>query len=262
MRKNLMHKNAYLLEPVTQTGATVPVNSSYDYYKMSGGTTITALTTGFIGKQVCVELLTTTTLTHSATLVLPDAADFEGGVGDVLRFAQTSSTVWTCISNNSLGGSATKVGSLVLTDGQMIFPATQDKSSDANTLDDYEEGYFLPSIVCSTSGDYGCHPNYPWTYTKVGNSVSLYGTIMIYSAHSPNGQIRISLPFPNAITDCTGICTLIGSGTPNTGNIRAYVDGSFMNIERINASGIYHYLDNTDVDTNWYFAVNLKYKIT
>ena len=56
------------------------------------------------------------------------------------------------------------------------FPAAQSASTNANTLDDYEEGTWTPSQgagltvvgAFSSSG----------TYTKIGNLVSLYGTVI------------------------------------------------------------------------------------
>lgn len=55
--------------------------------------------------------------------------------------------------------------------GQIKFPATQNASSDANTLDDYEEGTFTPAFAAS-----GCTFNYAadgqvGTYTKIGRLV-------------------------------------------------------------------------------------------
>lgn len=57
-------------------------------------------------------------------------------------------------------------GSLTAGGGQYAFPATQNSSSDANTLDDYEEGTWTPSdasgAALSLSSVYGA-------YTKIGN---------------------------------------------------------------------------------------------
>jgi hypothetical protein len=53
--------------------------------------------------------------------------------------------------------------------GQIKFPATQNASSNANTLDDYEEGTWTPTAnnVTVNSGS----PTYSGVYTKVGNIV-------------------------------------------------------------------------------------------
>jgi hypothetical protein len=52
--------------------------------------------------------------------------------------------------------------------GQMKFPATQNPSSDANTLDDYEEGTFTGTLT-GVSGSVTVTVR----YTKIGNKVQL-----------------------------------------------------------------------------------------
>lgn len=63
-------------------------------------------------------------------------------------------------------------GALSFPTGQIQFPATQNPSSNANTLDDYEEGTFTPSLSFATPGDlaitYGSRGG---TYTKIGRAV-------------------------------------------------------------------------------------------
>lgn len=51
------------------------------------------------------------------------------------------------------------------------FPATQSASSDANTLDDYEEGTWTPTIVASSSNPTVTYGVQRGVYTKVGNIV-------------------------------------------------------------------------------------------
>ena len=82
----------------------------------------------------------------------------------------------------------------------ITFPATQSASSDANTLDDYEEGTWTPTFITSgtqissityLSGTYGA-------YTKVGRMVSVIFEIDVASLTlgSASGDLRISgLPF-------------------------------------------------------------------
>jgi len=54
------------------------------------------------------------------------------------------------------------------------FPATQSASSDANTLDDYEEGTWTPVIADAASGgNTGTFNNIGATYTKIGRQVTL-----------------------------------------------------------------------------------------
>lgn len=66
----------------------------------------------------------------------------------------------------------TDLGAICLAEGQLIFPATQNASSNANTFDDYEKGEFTPALA-DNSLDGACE-NQVYTaqighYTKIGN---------------------------------------------------------------------------------------------
>ena len=79
--------------------------------------------------------------------------------------------------------------------GQIQFPATQNASSNANTLDDYEEGTWTPTpggglTIVGT-------PTYTCTYTKIGRYVFLEGIIhSTTSLACAAGQQFISAGFP------------------------------------------------------------------
>jgi hypothetical protein len=91
----------------------------------------------------------------------------------------------------------------------ITFPATKSPSSDANTLDDYEEGTFTPSwsatgVTFSYDGNYR-HGR----YTKIGNTV--YFSVYISTSSAPTGTtsntVRISgLPFTAGNTDNANAC--------------------------------------------------------
>ena len=49
----------------------------------------------------------------------------------------------------------------------ITFPATQSASTDANTLDDYEEGDYTPTIIDGITGV--SYSTQTGRYTKVGN---------------------------------------------------------------------------------------------
>jgi len=83
----------------------------------------------------------------------------------------------------------------------ITFPATQSASTDANTLDDYEEGTFTPTL--GTSGGTTGSPTYTnqnGRYTKIGKFV----TVQVYLSFSKNtlsgGYIAYinGLPFTSA----------------------------------------------------------------
>lgn len=86
--------------------------------------------------------------------------------------------------------------------GRIKFPATQNPSTDVNTLDDYEEGTFEPTIFGTNSAGVATYVTRVGVYTKIGNVVN-FAINLEWSAHSGTGGFRISgLPF--ALKTLTG----------------------------------------------------------
>jgi hypothetical protein len=81
-----------------------------------------------------------------------------------------STTLTTPIVSTTMGvGGATPAAS----GSGITFPATQSASSDANTLDDYEEGTWTPVITAQT-GSLTAYTS-SGIYTKVGRTVYING---------------------------------------------------------------------------------------
>jgi len=84
------------------------------------------------------------------------------------------------------------------TAGQIQFPATQNASANANTLDDYEEGTWTPTITGSGGSAQTSYLAQTGNYTKIGRSVnaSFYCRSSGASLSGPTGIAFISgLPF-------------------------------------------------------------------
>lgn len=101
---------------------------------------------------------------------------------------------------------------LVTTAGQVKFPATQNASSDANTLDDYEEGTWTPAFTAS-----GCTFAYTTQegyYTKIGKLVTLQGQIVLSTGNTlASADLKLSgLPFAAA---AAGPAYVGGGTVPN-----------------------------------------------
>jgi hypothetical protein len=88
----------------------------------------------------------------------------------------------------------------------ITFPATQSASSDANTLDDYEEGTWTPTVV-SGGGSITSYTS-TGTYTKIGNIVTVGYIFQITNGGTATGSVSITnLPFQvasNSNLDYTG----------------------------------------------------------
>jgi hypothetical protein len=78
------------------------------------------------------------------------------------------------------------------------FPATQSAQSDANTLDDYEQGTFTPTAFGQTTAGTTTYTSQVGKYTKIGNVV--IATIRLtYNALTGTGNFRIGgLPFASS----------------------------------------------------------------
>jgi hypothetical protein len=99
------------------------------------------------------------------------------------------------IATPTFTGQAT-IPTINLTGGQITFPATQSASSDANTLDDYEEGTFTPTFANGTF-TYTRQQGY---YTKIGRLVTV-NFVIIWSAKSGTGGINLAgFPFTSIST--------------------------------------------------------------
>jgi hypothetical protein len=89
-------------------------------------------------------------------------------------------------------------GALQLSSG-INFPATQVASSDANTLDDYEEGTFTPTVVGSSTVGSATYATQIGRYVKIGRQVTAW-VHLEWSGGTGTGNLRFGgLPF-NIVT--------------------------------------------------------------
>ena len=104
----------------------------------------------------------------------------------------TSPTLTTPIVTTTIGvGNATPSAS----GSGITFPAVQSASTNVNTLDDYEEGTFTPTIYGLTTPGTTTYAAQAGYYTKIGNLVVVEITLS-YSAITGTGRMEIGgLPF-------------------------------------------------------------------
>lgn len=87
------------------------------------------------------------------------------------------------------------MGELINLNPGVDFPADAAPSSNPNTLDDYEEGIWLPRLEGSTTAGTGTYVAQQGVYTKIGNRVFL-NAFVEWTAHTGTGNMRIAgLPF-------------------------------------------------------------------
>jgi hypothetical protein len=123
-----------------------------------------------------------------------------GSATNVAMVLDTAGTVkaYSTISVGNVTPSSSGAG--------ITFPATQSASSDANTLDDYEEGTWTPSLFdAETGGNAATMTTQDGQYTKVGNVVTLYCRIAWSSKGSMTaGNYIVIRGFPFTVKSNTG----------------------------------------------------------
>ena len=86
--------------------------------------------------------------------------------------------------------------------GQIHFPATQIPSADPNTLDDYEEGSWTPTLTFTTPGNLAVAYSLQWgRYTKIGRLVVASFAIQTstFTFTTASGNLVINgIPFSSA----------------------------------------------------------------
>jgi len=104
-----------------------------------------------------------------------------------------SVTGGSTLTTLNVSGASTFAGAMNLTSGQIAFPAVQNASAGANTLDDYEEGTWTPSV--GGSATYAVQNG---TYTKIGRLVSFQVNLTISAIGTGSQGVISGLPFTAA----------------------------------------------------------------
>lgn len=144
---------------------------------------------------------------NAATLYANDQRTFRLGVlgtaggftnGALVVYDETAAA-WRMVIDSSgrvLVGltSANTSGSNFQVSQGVTFPATQSASSDANTLDDYEEGTWS-AVVAGESGTITSYIVNSATYTKTGDTVYVYLRFNVVNKGTGSNFVVSGLPF-------------------------------------------------------------------
>lgn len=130
------------------------------------------------------------------------------GTGNIARVATPSFTTTIGVG----GATASASGSGI------SFPATQSASTDVNTLDDYEEGTWTPTLSSDgTAPTVTSYATRSGTYTKIGNRVYLTCVIRATLSAVGTGNPQVTgLPFSAA----SGVIAGVAMGLTNIFNTR------------------------------------------
>jgi hypothetical protein len=136
-------------------------------------------------------------------------------------------------ATNDAGGtmatalSINRAGLVALSSGQLQFPVTQNPSADANTLDDYREGTWMPTVTGSTGSSGTTYSLQAGNYCKKGREVKVAGRIGLSLVGTISGNLRLAnFAFPFA------------AGTNMEGVLIHYFALLTQNIVAIRAMGV------------------------
>jgi len=156
---------------------------------------------------------------------IKDSNDTSGAA--FLIFQNGSNSNFATISRDGTNNSLS-IGTV----SAITFPATQVASAGANTLDDYEEGTWTPSLYFGVSQGVSSYNYQNGTYTKIGNTVTVRCYIAINTKSAATGSASlVGLPFPtlNATAHYQSGTFYMGSST---------ITGAPMNYIAPNATGV------------------------
>ena len=180
------------------------------------------------------------------------------GIADVTKMTLNSDGN-VKLSNNISVGNATPTTS----GAGITFPATQSASSDANTLDDYEEGTWTPVIKFGATT--ATQTSTATSYTKIGRQVTCFVETYISNLNGGTGDFEVSgLPFTNlAMRTAQGVFYFqFMSATFPAGHKMAFINASNTNFQVAyftGASGTSSVLNDTNFTTSSYVYIQLVY---
>lgn len=118
----------------------------------------------------------------------------------------------------------------------IAFPASQIASTDANTLDDYEEGTLTPTIFGFSTAGTATYVRREGYYTKIGNRV-LFSIDVIWNTGTGTGDLGVSgLPFTSSSTAMLKAITTVGDGITLTAG--SYLQGAVLSLNATSLSFI------------------------
>ena len=201
----------------------------------------------FDGEDLVVAVVNAVTLTNFTSTGIDDNASKE-----VLALSDVLATIGAPLDISAANA------------GQITFPATQNASADANTLDGYEEGTFTPGLTFG-----GGSTGLTWLsqaayYTKIGRVIFAQIQIALTAKGSSTGSAVItglpftaagSIPTPVSLTAShitSGVGGIMLTGWVNTGATAVdlyhittgtqmvWDDADFTDNTQIRISAMYH----------------------
>jgi len=170
----------------------------------------------------------------------------------------------TLISATTIGvGGATPSAS----GAGITFPATQSASTDANTLDDYEEGTWTPTIAFGGGSVGVTYSDQRGNYTKIGNRVFISMYLQLANKGSSTGNVTIAgLPFTSSNSPTNmfnNAAVWINSASGISGSVQGYNGPNTSTIGSVGyvGTGGQTTMNNTNFGNTTDLMINFSYSI-
>lgn len=267
---NTVSVNANLTGPITSVGNATAIASQVgtgSTFVMSANPTIanaiikpaagTATLQLNDGVPTSTSLITlSSTLMTIANNVLPIVMNANTNGGNTVQL--TLETNGNVKLNNNLGLGATSAS----TSGTGItFPATQSLSSNANTLDDYEEGAWTPALKFGNA-QVGMSASNTGSYVKIGSMVIAQALLTITTKGSSTGPASISgLSFTSSASNYTpGTISSLAAVT-YTGSYYVSLSSSstIANLTQVTEAGVVSNMAETNFANGSSFGITIVY---
>ncbi len=154
-------------------------------------------------------------------------------------------------------------GVITFPKGQLKFPATQNASIDANTLDDYEEGTFTPVLSFDGNSTGITYNAQVGAYTKIGNKVTVMMVISLTSKGVQAGGCRIqNLPFTNG-SGTTIVPSILSANVTFANQISGYIanGANYIVVREMEEGGTVNYITNGNISNSSSFNVTVTYTV-
>jgi hypothetical protein len=216
-----------VLNALPSTGGTInAVAGATPLIVQSNGTTVLSVgtTTVSVGTTSVGGTMTTSTTSGNWGALIYDTANN----ASMLQFRNNAGAAAGNISLSSAGATTMSLSSVA----GISFPASQNASSDANTLDDYEEGTFTPTLTGSSSNPSYTASTASGKYTKIGRIVHFNFLIIITAVASQGtGNIQISgFPFASTGNSYEHVVQIGYNDIWDTAFLSGYISNTTMNI--------------------------------
>jgi len=201
------------------TGGNVGIGTTTPNFSLGGGLQIK----NSVFSSVRVSALTNTGvdfsqyLTGDGYLYNRDNSGLVFGTNNIARMRINAGAPILCLDGGNTDATGTGIA----------FPATQNASADANTLDDYEEGTWTPAFIGTSSNPTVSYNFRFGTYVKIGRMVALSCRMRTMTVSGGGGDALIgNLPFTadsgTSYYVSTGPMYMFNTATskyPNTGRL-------------------------------------------